>query len=389
MCRLPTYRAQILCAGALALAICQSTAAAEQAAAPAAVKEGVVVLHSGGVLRGTISIAGERYVVTQPNSVVDVPATQVMLIADSLDDAYQRQRRQLPRDTSEAHLALAEWCLRYDLLQPAAEELADARRLDRSDPRIALIERRLAVASQPKPPRPAVTTATVTEADPSADELRKLEAMIADLPAGVVERFTRKVQPLVVNNCTTSGCHQRSGRQVFQLDRAVVHGLSNRRTTLRNLAATLALVNHDVPPKSVLLTIHRRSHAGMSRPILGPRQDEQLLQLVDWVAMVTEAGVYAEPTASPTDGDEAPATAARVSRPRARQPTVTDRNVVTTSFDEEASIAPSHELRHGSQLESWQPRDAFDPEIFNRRFPPTDAAKMAPAQAADVSEESG
>jgi hypothetical protein len=311
---------------ALSLALCQGVGAAEQV--------GVVVLNSGGVLRGQISVNGERYVVTRPNSVVDVPAAQVMLVADSLDDAYERQRRQLPRDTAEAHLALAEWCLRYDLLQPAARELADARRLDPLDLRVALLERRLAVASQPKAPRPAFAvrgspdpartsdrdgawrhgretvpqrashrvelSAEARNASSSADELRELDAAVADLPAGVVERFARKVQPLLVNSCTTSGCHQPGGGQNFQLDRAVLHGLSNRRTTLRNLVAALELVDRDTPQRSELLTIPRRSHGGMKRPILGPRQEDQLLQLVDWVAMVTETGDFDEPIAAPT-----------------------------------------------------------------------------------------
>ena len=77
-----------------------------------------------------MSASGDRYVVTQPNSVVDVAASQVLLIASSLEDAYVRRRQQLPHDTAEAHLALAEWCLRYELLDFAGQELAAARRLD-------------------------------------------------------------------------------------------------------------------------------------------------------------------------------------------------------------------------------------------------------------------
>ena len=193
--------------------------------------------------------------------------------------------------------------------------------------------------------------------------MRELEAVAAKLPAGVVERFARKVQPLLVNNCTTSGCHQPSGAQNFQLDRAVLHGLSNRRTTLRNLVATLELVNRDAPKLSPLLAIPSGSHGGMKRSILGPRQEEQLRQLVDWVAMVTGAGL------PPTVAD---------------QPAGTVPDVVPASFDEAPSTALMHPLRHGTELAPWQPKDAFDPEIFNRQTDETaaagvDAAAEAPA----------
>jgi hypothetical protein len=234
------------------------------------------VLHGGGVLVGQISVVGEHYVVTRSNSVVEVSAGRVMLVADSLVDAHSQQRRRLPRETAEAHCALAEWCLRHDLFESAARELADARRLDPREPQVALLERRLAVARQRILKRPGGATAATISTVRSTDEHRELEAVAAELPEGTVERFARKVQPLLVNNCTTTGCHQPSGSQDFQLDRALLHGLSNRRTTLRNLVATLELVDHEAPQRSRLLRFAGRRHGGMKQAILGPRQERAI-----------------------------------------------------------------------------------------------------------------
>ncbi len=89
---------------ALALALCPRVGVADEA--------DVVVLRSGGVLHGAVSVSGERYVITGSNSVVDVPAPQVLLVAHSMEDAYQQQRKKLPADVAEAHLGLADWCLR-------------------------------------------------------------------------------------------------------------------------------------------------------------------------------------------------------------------------------------------------------------------------------------
>jgi len=350
-------RRRIVCAVALALLT--------YSAATSAAEEGVVVLRNGGVLHGKVSTVGERYQVTRPNSAIEVPTAQVLLVADSMLDAYQRQRQQLPRDTAEAHLALADWCLRYSLLQPASDELADARRLDPRDPRVALLERRLAVARDAKTQATGSAIGESHEDTTAKDELRKLEAAAADLPPGVVEKFARKVQPLLVNSCTTSGCHHPAGDQSFQLDRAVLHGLSNRRITLRNLVATLELVNRESPQRSELLSIPRQSHAGMKRPIFGPRRESQLEQLVDWVGMVTETGV-ADESAVP-DAMPAPMHAAGIANPRERPPQFIDNLVIPTNVEEMEALLKKQPNRFGAEVKPWAPKDEFDPEIFDRQ----------------------
>src|SRR6185312_8747028 len=119
-----------------------------------------LVLRSGGVLVGQITQAGERYLVRGDKSQLDVAASQVLLVAKSLEDAYEQQRGQTPRPTAESHLVLAEWCLRYNLLDQAKRELADARQLDDHSPRLGLLERRLAVVLEPR----AATTNSDAEA---------------------------------------------------------------------------------------------------------------------------------------------------------------------------------------------------------------------------------
>ena len=355
-------RRGFVCAVALALVVCP--------AATSAGAESVVVLRNGGVLHGKVSNSGERYGVTRSNSVVEVPSAQVLLVADSMVDAYQRQRQQLPRDTSEAHLGLAEWCLRYGLLQPATEELADARRLDPRDPRVALLERRLAVARNVKTPATDSVVSESHEDTTAKDELRKLEAAVIDLPPGAVEKFTRKVQPLLVNSCTTSGCHHPGGEQSFRLDRAVLHGLSNRRITLRNLVATLELVNYDSPQRSDLLSIPRRAHGGMKRPVFGPRQESQLTQLVDWIGMVTETGVHAEPIAAVAAPKVAPIETAAPWNSAGQPPRFVDRHVIPANAEEMESLLRKQPNRFGADLKPWAQKDEFDPEIFNRREQP-------------------
>ena len=106
------------------------------------------------------------------------------VVSDSLTGAYDMQRRQLPRDTSEAHLGLADWCLRYDLFTQATNELADVRRLDPRSMKLDLLQRRLDVATQAANPHKEVDEEAEDATQESKAETARLEAIASALPAG-------------------------------------------------------------------------------------------------------------------------------------------------------------------------------------------------------------
>ncbi len=259
------------------------------------------------------------------------------------------------------------------MLQEAKQELADARRLDPRDPRIALLERRLAVANAPKESPPSPVASKPHDDNASQDELEQLAASVKDLPPGAVERFTRKVQPLLVNSCTTSGCHQAGSTQDYQLDRAVLHGLANRRITLRNLVATLELVDRDSPQDSALVTIPRRKHGGMDHPIFSSRQETQLTQIIDWVELVAPQGAGTNPSIAKTAKQAPPIKpiepfgSPEYDLPPSR---FLNRDVVQADFADPQQQAelPKSNVKFGADVKpAWQPKDEFDPEIFNRQ----------------------
>lgn len=337
---------------------------------------GVLVLHDGGVLSGAISRSGDRYLLRREGGEIEVAASKVAFVGGSLLEAYddRRTRALQPAAYADAHLSLADWCLRNNLLPQAARELLDARGLAPDHPRIALLERRLASASAPRPPRPQpVRRATALEAVPASEEPHDATLPIEELPAGAVERFTRRVQPILVNNCTAAGCHQLHGRQSFQLDRALLRGLANRRSTQRNLAATLTLVDRSQPHLSALLTVSRRVHGGMREPVFGPRQAVAYSHLVEWVRLVTQIDSEAEQPAAAlgeTDeafGDEtqsdAPIAAGVAHSPELGMPLQQHGSALQAAGREALRRPP----RFGAQLSTWQPKDEFDPEIFNRQ----------------------
>jgi len=394
---------------AVGLISCQASAQDDSAQPPAVAEQGfdgVVVLEDGGVLAGRIVRSGGRFVVARAGGELQVPAANVMLACRSMEEAYDHRRAEMKRPNAEAHLALAEWCLRHGLLPPATRELADARKLEPAHPTLALLERRLANVSQPMTP-PQSAPAIATQAPQPVHHGEQPAPKAADLRHDVVELFTRRVQPVLVNNCTTSGCHRPGGEQQFQLDRALLHGVANRRSTMRNLAAVLAIVDRDRPQLSPLLVVPRRTHGEMDKPVFGPRQDHAFQHLVDWVALVTqpEAGeqnaAAAEEGEVAANGDEASprltSPILRVGRPTAAQETtgfprsviveqVTPLEVTNGASGAGASVEndraqlqlrPKQPLRYGAQLQAWSPRDPFDPEIFNRQRPRQPPAAVA------------
>jgi hypothetical protein len=348
---------------------CQFSAGqdATSPASEAAQAPKTVVLKDGGVLVGSIGRDGDRYLIARAGGEIQVASVNILLVCDSLEEAYELRREKIERPDAASHLLLADWCLRYNLVSQAAHELKDARELDPLHPRVALLERRLAATNKPRPQsaRPANSTAARAAKVTSTSVPSEAAARIDELPDGAVARFTRKVQPILVKNCTTSGCHQPGGSQSFQLDRSLLHGMGNRRTTLQNLSATLALIDRAQPHLSPLLTVPRQTHGGMDGPIFGPRQQSAFTHIVDWVAIVSSAQATDE-IATPLDRATKPAAydEATIVSSGETNPLDTDKEPMT--FEEAEAGTPRSPVRFGAQLQSWKPKDPFDPEIFNR-----------------------
>jgi hypothetical protein len=368
--------------------------AAIAGAKPEASPEQIVVLRDGGVLSGQITRSGERYVLARGTGEMLIPANNVMLVAASLEDAYQERRRRLSRPTAEDHLVLAEWCLRNALMAHAARELADARSVDPQHVKLMVLERRLALASERREVQAAApATSNPRLAEPLLTE--QMQTAVNDLPNGAVELFTRRVQPVLVNNCTTTGCHQSGGAEKFQFDRAVLRGLSNRHSTMNNLAAALALIDRRQPQLSPLLTVTRRTHGGMKRPVFGPRQDAAFRHLVEWVALVTAK--TSTPSSAIRATEEVELATANGNQPsrwespvmrversaedESEQAIYQESSPRDVSAEDEAQLSAADAgmvnaspLRYGTRLKRWQPRDPFDPEIFNRKYAPRTSA---------------
>ena len=220
---------------------------------------GILVLRNGNVLEGKIQRLADFYRIEFPRSELQVPVGQVDMFCHNLDEAYERRRFQRTGSSADSHVELARWCLRHRLLEYAARELLDARSIDPDHRQLLLLERQLQLALRNRAasrlvPEPGAATT------PTDDDLELLESV----PDWARTLFVRQIQPLLVDSCATSGCHQPGSSESFHLNRLALEGAGHPATTIRNLVATLAQLDLDSPAKSKLLERAKTAHGAKS-----------------------------------------------------------------------------------------------------------------------------
>ena len=313
-----------------------------------------VLLENGSVVSGETRRDGDSVVVrVSAGGEVRLRSSDVAVVRPSLIEVYDwlRAERSQGAVATEDHLDLAEWCLRNSLWPQASRELLDARSLDPGSERVALLERRLMMLSKPRPASelPAATTAKEVEQQGAASE----DVPPVALPADGLERFAKRIQPVLVNNCTTGGCHRAGEGGGFELDRRPLHGYGDARSTRHNLRTALAAIDLNSPAMSPLLIAARGPHEG-STPIRGPRREEVLRRLDAWVESI--AAVQPAVALAPPPVIQAGLQAASYQEPVEAE----------TELPEERPEAPR--IERGGLLRSVEASDEFDPEVFNRRF---------------------
>ncbi|HEX3656936.1 MAG TPA: hypothetical protein VHV55_14060 [Pirellulales bacterium] len=359
----------LLLLASLALA---TAAEAQQSLAP---DQGLLLLDGGQVLRGKITRAGDYYFVSLGDGEIRVKSSNVELFCHTLDEGYQRKRTNIAQGTALDHLNLAQWCLHQGLLGYAAKEVSAAIDLDPLQPRIPLLERRLELArSQQEEAEKHVAS---TETALSNEDLDRL---VRGMPAGTVDYFAHTIQPLILNHCSTAGCHGPDSNTGYKLMRFSLGHTPNRRLTQRNLFATLEHINAADPALSPLLQQAIREHGSAKTAVFTTRDAVQYRQLVIWVYRVSKSApppqveTVTEPAApllQTLPGRETPA------QPAGKPPDSPGvrRLKEGLAAQHRPPVKPQPPSRlppaAGSQTaESAEkpPADPLDPAVFNERF---------------------
>jgi hypothetical protein len=190
-----------------------------------------------------------------------VRKTEADCFCADLREAYQRLRAGTSNDANE-HLRLAQWCLRQGLLDVAAQEVDTAATLNPQHPMIEPLRRRLEMSNQ----RPQASAGPARSGNPYT-LAEELDRMLRTLPPGSIEYFTQRVQPVLMNNCTTSNCHGQQSETAFRLFRIPSDRPASRRLTQRNLYTALQWIDRENPAASKLLTVPLAPHGTAKTPM--------------------------------------------------------------------------------------------------------------------------
>lgn len=365
--------------------------------------ERILVLKSGGVMRGRIRTVATGYLVAAPNGYVVMPFEKVHFDADSVEDAWLTMRLKRENPTVASHLTYARWCLSQKLMKGAIRELREALELDPSNETARLMLQR--VDDEMK--RQAVDRSEQSRAFVSVEAPRqpKEARSLAGMSPETAQRFVSQIQPLLLNRCGNARCHGSvSTQREFKLEHTRGSG-NQRRRIERNLGAVARRIDLARPSQSELLKAGFGVHGG--RTIFAGRAGAgQLKTIREWVnAAATEmrpAGVLvAEPAGQNKSRSDWRELAAGRPAPVPKAPTLPN----SPSFDlftdrpadkevrlepdslplqestpvkrpalSQAGIEPSvvadKELSNFQKLlrETAPVNDVFSPEEFNRKY---------------------
>jgi hypothetical protein len=114
----------------------------------------VLLLRNGQALEGKISRSGDLYYVDLPDGEIRVKAADVEMVCKNFEEGYARKRAAVQIGSLRDRLELVEWCQRQRLYDHAAAELADAAAIAPKNPLVGLLQRRLQMALAPPPAPP-------------------------------------------------------------------------------------------------------------------------------------------------------------------------------------------------------------------------------------------
>ncbi|MGW8257306.1 MAG: hypothetical protein ACWGMZ_07475 [Thermoguttaceae bacterium] len=265
--------------------------------APTAADQQLLLLRNGQTLRGRITRDGDLYRVIVSNGEIRVKSAQVEFICRDLEDAYQQKRAIVQIGSLRDHLELAQWCQRHKLYDHAAFELDDAAAIAPNNPLVGLLRRRFETAEKPLPA--PTNTQTDVQHSPSNE---KLDRLVRQVPQLAMENFTHSIQPILINNCTLSGCHSLQSDSALRLERIGHDQSASRRLTQRNLYSVLQFVDRKKPLASKLLAVSASPHGASKTAAFSARQKSQYTRLVEWVLEVAQGPMPHRPSKMNYDG---------------------------------------------------------------------------------------
>lgn len=340
----------------------------------------LLLLRSGAVVEGTILLSGDDYLVKLPKGNMLVPRQLVRLACRDLQEAYRALHdRAALQGEGEAYLSLARWCLTQKLFDEATFELQTALDLEPGLEEARQLMSRTAELQREHARN--TLNAGVVVPEPTREKSDTEAEALGGLSPELAGMFARRIQPLLVNNCASTGCHGPRSETSFRLQRVTSQSGPNRLAADRNLASVLNQLNLQKPADSPLLLAPRGNHGRRGKPLFGGvTGKEQYAELKSWTLAVAKEEVVQvraqRQASSPTRIDPEPSPQSPIQLLEGSGETAADRagNGVVPAFRE----LPEEEPPLGEQPESSSDPFAAPPA----RLPPTGGPRSPAADRA-------
>jgi hypothetical protein len=116
-------------------------------------------------------------------------------------------------------------------------------------------------------------------------------ASASDMPPEVVAKFTRQVQPLLVNRCAAGACHGGPAGHEPRFERGAASARPDRIDTLTNMRTFLDTIGSSRDPKRLvtLLSIRHPAETTKSRLAAAPLTASERITIESWLAAVRTA----------------------------------------------------------------------------------------------------
>jgi hypothetical protein len=141
----------------------------------------------------------------------------------------------------------------------------------------------------------------------------------ADLPPHLMARFTKNVQPLVLNKCAAGACHGGPSAHAPHFNRGDVSGRIDRNVTLANIDTLLRAIGKEGNARPFLTTISARHPASSTSTSLAlvPLTTTERATLEQWLNAAGGRGELVATRQAPATASAPPAAIPKPNRFRA------------------------------------------------------------------------
>lgn len=338
---------------------------------------GVLMLHSGKVIRGLITRQETGYEVKQQFSSTYVPYNHVKYEAEKIEDIYFELHDAIPNENSKAHFDLAKWCMANELVEKAEEELRAILKYDPDNRTARKTLKELANGINKETEEPEYqSSASIPLRNIGGFRISNPEALGGYSPQ-MAQHYVKTIQPLMLNRCGNVRCHGGQTKQEFKLTRPRGAARHHRMVSEANLEAILKYVNNSSPSQSRLLSLLEENHGHNGRRIFAGPHEKALTKLLrDWVSDVAK-----ENKSPSTDNDKSSRTSKKEKPSLASRSKTSRRGTVHSPVTRADGLLLSTKKSGGTQptaadeepesrksISELTADDPFDPDTFNRKY---------------------